>query len=151
MEDLLKEEEFITKLPDPWKRFRIFYAVNLVYMVCFFIFYKFIVDSEPSIISAIFTFIIIPFGCSLMMIFGRKENVHLPFKTITFAIFLLIAVNVGVIAVAAAIFNGRRFFNWETVEILIAITLAHLLLFAIICSSILLIVNKKKKRVKQII
>jgi|GEM_PF-4921192 len=151
MEDLLKEEEFITELPDPWKRFRIFYIANVIYIVCFFIFYKFILDIDPSIISALFTFIILPFGCSLTMIFGRKENIHLPFTTITFAIFLLIAVNVGVIALAAAIFNGRGFFSWETIEILIAITLAYLLLFAIICSSVLLIVNKKKKRIKQII
>ncbi|MGQ2984722.1 hypothetical protein [Flavobacterium sp.] len=145
MQDLLNEEDFTTPIPKPWKRFRIFYAVNFGVLVGFFIFFKFVFENEPSDIAGILVFIAMPIASAFIMAFDKKENVLLPFKTITLAIFLLISIYIVAIPSAAALLNREDFFSDETLEILLAIFLGYMLIFTVVTSLIILIVNYIKK------
>ncbi|WP_330443403.1 hypothetical protein [Flavobacterium sp. C4GT6] len=80
MNDLINEEEFIKPIKyNPWKWFLLFYGVVIGYLICKFLF-KAILKENSTYVYPLFA--ITDFALPFVMIFTKKENMHLPYKNI---------------------------------------------------------------------
>lgn len=122
MQDLLNEKDFTTQIPNPWKRFRIFYAVNIAVLVVFAVLHRFVIHGEPSKLEAILIFIAMPVGSAFLMIFDKKENIYLPFKTIVIALFWLDLIYVGLVVSVGLLALGSNLFRGDDLLMLLGIS-----------------------------
>ena len=84
MNDLINEEEFLkTKPYKPWKWFLLFYGIVIGYLICKFLF-KAILKENSTYVYPLFA--ITDFALPFVMIFTKKENMHLPYKNIIVAV-----------------------------------------------------------------
>ena len=146
MQDLLNEEDFTTQIPNPWKRFKVFYAVNILVLVTFAVLHKFVIHEEPSKLEAILIFIAMPIGSAFVMILDKKENILLPFRTIILALFLLDLIYVGLVLTVGLLALGSNLFRGDDLLMLLGISGGFTLFFAIITGIILLVVKFKRKK-----
>lgn len=146
MQDLLSEEDFTTQIPNPWKRFKVFYAVNLLVLVAFAVLHRYVIHGEPSKLEGILVFIAMPIGSAYVMIFDKKENVFMPFRTIILALFLLDLIYVGVVLTVGLLALGSNLFRGDDLLMLLGISGGFTLFFAVITGVILLMVKYKRKK-----
>lgn len=92
MQDLINEEEFITKKIDynPWRRFGVFYGVGVAYVIGLYIVNSTFSPKNEVLLTILF--LGIPFVLPFLMIFHKKAIAALPYKSILLAIIGLEAV-----------------------------------------------------------
>ena len=83
MQDLLNEEEFVQpKIYNPWKWFLMFYCLTIAYIL-FTYFVGGLLKIQPE---NFVLFILTDFSLPFVMIFAKKQNILLPYKTIIAAV-----------------------------------------------------------------
>lgn len=136
MQDLINEEEFIAKKSnyDPWKSFRMFYAITFCELVLLVVF-GFQLGDEYSFLMALMC-VFIPVATAIVMFFYKKENSFLPFKIITLGFFLQLFVFYAPLILVTGINDTTT-----------AITCTYVLLFNIfLCLAILFPVARMSKK-----
>src|SRR5215203_346689 len=90
MEDLLNEEDFLSKKSDynPWKYFRVFYGIAFLHCIAAFLLIASYNDNVPLVLSMLVS----PFIMTFVMIFTYKRISELGLKAILLAVLSLLAV-----------------------------------------------------------
>ncbi|QEE49939.1 hypothetical protein FUA48_10210 [Flavobacterium alkalisoli] len=83
MQDLINEEEFVHSKPyNPWKWFLMFYCLTIAYIL-FTYFVGGLLKIQPE---NFVLFMMTDFTLPFVMIFAKKQNILLPYKTIIAAV-----------------------------------------------------------------
>jgi len=152
MQDLLNEEEFIKEKPyNPWKSFRLFYAIAAAEVLLFYGIRMVLRDTfgiTNSLALAI-AFNLLPLCTALFMFYHRKENFLLKTKTILLGLLGLVSVYALMVSVGGII-AMREYLGYISIwdHILIQLTgFAGTILFHhIICSVVILIIAARRKK-----
>lgn len=84
MQNLLNEQDFVKPVKyNPWKWFLLFYGIVIGYLICKFLF-KAILKENITYVGPLFA--ITDFALPFVMIFAKKENIYVHYKTIIVAI-----------------------------------------------------------------
>lgn len=87
MNDLINEEEFIKPVKyKPWKWFFLFYGIVIGYFLCITLFKAILEENITFNIYVNLLFLIADLSLPFVMIFSKKGNMHLPYKTIIAAV-----------------------------------------------------------------
>jgi len=87
MNDLINEEEFLQSKPyNPWKWFLLFYGITIGYFLCITLFKAILEENITFNIYVNLLFLITDLSLPFVMIFSKKRNMHLPYKTIIAAV-----------------------------------------------------------------
>ncbi|HYD92400.1 MAG TPA: hypothetical protein VEA37_13050 [Flavobacterium sp.] len=155
MQDLLNEEEFIKEEPyNPWKSFRLFYAIAVAEVLLFYGIRIMLRDAfriTNSLVLAI-AFNLLPLGTALFMFYYRKENFLLETKTILLGLLGLVSVYAFIVALGT-ITAFREFEIYDTIRDHIAVQMigfaSTILFHFLLCSPVILIIAaRRKKKIK---
>jgi hypothetical protein len=136
MQDLINEEEFIPKKSNynPWRSFRMFYAVTFLEFVLLVIFGMLIGDEYDFLMALLCVFT--PVATAMVMFFYKKENAFLSFKIIALGVGLQLFVFYAPLILATGISEPA-----------IAITCINVFLFSVfLCMVILFPVSRMSKK-----
>lgn len=152
MQDLLKEEEFIKEKPyNPWKSFRLFYAIAVAEVLLFYGIRIMLRDAfgiTNSLILAI-AFNLLPLGTALFMFYYMKENFLLKTKTILLGLLGLVSVYAFMVSLGT-ILAFREFLPdssvWDYLLVQLGGFTGTVLFHHFVCSVIILIIAARFKR-----
>lgn len=144
MEDLLKEDEFITTKYNPWKRFGVFYIILFIVFILYYIIQEVVIGEDPDDGQLVIMLFGLPFCVSFVMIFHKKENIGLPLKTITLALLILVMTCFLSLAVIGFMNDGAIFL--EEIKFVFMFGGVYFVLFIFISAIILPVVRYKQKK-----
>ena len=92
MQDLLKEDDFIRKLPkhDPWRVFIIFYLIAFTFLVLICVALYSFSENYPLWIAI--STLIIPTLLVFLMAFIKKQHAYIPLKTMALGMSILLSI-----------------------------------------------------------
>ena len=152
MEDLLNEEEFIKEKPhNPWKWFRLCYAIAAAEVLLFYGIRMVLKESfgiTYSFALAI-AFNFLPLGTALFMFYYRKENFLLKTKTILLGLLGLVSVYAFMVSLGTLL-AFREFLPdgsiWDYLLAQLGGFTGAVLFHHLICSVVILIIAARFKR-----
>jgi hypothetical protein len=106
MEDLIKEEEFISGEYNPWPFFKKFFFIIPIYGFVRLVLNSFTSGDIKVLINAIYTILPVIVACA--MIFSRKRNILLPIPIIFKALIYLM----GVVYISYLVLNLLEALNY---------------------------------------
>ena len=152
MQDLLNEEEFVAKKAyNPWKTFRLFYAIAAAEV---FVFYGIrtalsnLFSINYSLLLSL-SFNLLPLVTALFMFYYRKENFLIKTKTILLGLLGLVSVYALIVSLGTLwLFEKYSYLFSLSEKILMQLTsFASTILFHMfVCSIVILIIAARHKR-----
>ena len=88
MEDLIKEEEFIVKVPPKVRNIKYFFLLPVPQVIFLYFASTFLSQTTPGLIGATFL-LLLPLITAFLMVFANPEHAILPLKKIALSILLL--------------------------------------------------------------
>lgn len=151
MQDLLNEEEFIREKPyNPWKSFRLFYAIAVAEVLIMTLIYK-LFESYDSVtyIALAIIYNLLPVVTSILMFYYRKENFLVPVQVKLLGI-LGFTFSFALVNFLIRIIFMFGFDSWRGYLDVILIQLVSIAIFwvavTILSSVIILIIAARRKK-----
>jgi hypothetical protein len=139
MEDLLNEEDFLSKKSDynPWKYFRMFFGIGFLHCIAAFM----LIAADNDNVPLVLLMLVSPCIMAFVMTFANKRIAGLDLKTILIAVLSLLAVYYVVLLLICLIADA----SLREMGIVTIVFVGYFVFCAIIIAPIIRSKRKKKK------